>query len=168
MRVHLLMDGLGKWTVRYRWIAIGIALAFAATGFVSDRLAGDAVAYYTGKAQFISVVLYLLYAVALLLFMPYGPRVTSFLSWAPMVWLRIALFLLSLLVSIVAVSVTVTTKPQADSDTTHPQIARTPHEAAGANSAGSEQVRYERAAYAVAMSVRPKLEALADQVATSP
>jgi hypothetical protein len=36
------------------------------------------------------------------------------------------------------------------------------------NSAGSEQVRYKCAAYEVAMSVRPKLEALADRVATSP
>jgi len=36
------------------------------------------------------------------------------------------------------------------------------------HSAGTEQVRYDCAAYEVAMSVRPKLEALADQVPTSP
>lgn len=38
----------------------------------------------------------------------------------------------------------------------------------GANSAGSEQVRYACAAYEVAMAVRPKLEALVDQLPTSP
>ena len=38
----------------------------------------------------------------------------------------------------------------------------------GAGSAGTEQVRYECAAHEVAMSVQPKLEALAAQLATSP
>jgi hypothetical protein len=38
----------------------------------------------------------------------------------------------------------------------------------GGNSAGSEQVSYACVAYEVAMSVRPKLEALADQLPTSP
>jgi hypothetical protein len=38
----------------------------------------------------------------------------------------------------------------------------------GASSAGSEQVRYECAAYEVAMSVRPKLETLADRRPITP
>lgn len=68
----LLLDCFGYWLRRHVKAALIVMLVPAVISLATDHFSDGQTAYYAGNIQFIALVLFLLYARALLLFMPYG------------------------------------------------------------------------------------------------